>query len=353
MNKALLNSSVILAVLSAGTAAHAADDQNNTSAGTAVHAADDQDNDSFWGRFNLSYVAAFNISANFSGVGGYLPPGNGRPGFYNDGFVGTDSTGNAGGYTTYWGYNNASQISGGDVLMHRSVSSSVSTGDQYPGLQNGVELSYDQPLGGGKHWHWGLEGAVNWIGIGISDSHSMSGSVVTTTDGYSLNGSIPPVAPYTGTVQGPGPLLQSTPNSSSVVTVLNTAQITGNQKIDANLVGFRLGPYLELPVCKYFAFEFSGGLSFGLISSDFQYNESVAISGLPTQTYEGNGHDTGGLVGGYVRGQANVRLTHNLSLIGGVEFNDLGTFDQTVGRETAHLNLSQSIYVNAGVRVSF
>lgn len=336
MNKALFKSGLILTAVSMGAAARATDEDNG-----------------FWGRFNLSYRAAFNISASFSGVGGYAPPGNGAAGVYNDGFVGVDSTQNVGGYTTYWGYDHASQISGNDVLMHRSVSSPVGTSDQDGGVQHGVELTYDQPLGGGKHWRWGLEGAVNWTAIGITDSRPLSGNVVTTTDAYSLNGSIPPVAPYTGTVQGPGTLLQATPDSHTVDTQLNAAQITGTRKIDANLVGFRLGPYLELPVSRYFALELGGGLSFGLISSDFSYNESVAISGLPTQTHAGSSHEIGGLVGGYARMQADVRLTRNLSLTGGFEFNDLGTFDQTAGSETAHLNLSHALYMTGGLSFRF
>ena len=336
MKHLLLNSGVALAAVGVGAAAHA------------------QDQNDFWGRFNLSYRAAFNISASFSGVGGYAPPGNGAAGTYNDGFVGVDSSGNAGGYTTYWGYNSSSQISGNDILMSRSVSSGVNSGDTDSGVHHGVELSYAQPLGGGQHWHWGIEGAVNWTGISISDSRALFGNVVKTTDGYSLGGSIPPVAPYSGPQSGPGTLLQVNPlDSHSVVNQFNAAQITGSRKIDADLYGIRLGPYLELPVCKHLAFELGAGLSVGLVNSDFSYNESVAVTGLPTQIHAGSGNDFSAVVGGYARAQADVRLTDHFSLNAGVEFDDLGTYDQTVGSETAHLDLSQTIYATAGLSYRF
>jgi hypothetical protein len=229
----------------------------------------------------------------------------------------------------------------------------VATGNQDARPQSGFELSYDQPLGGGEHWHWGIEAAMNWTGISIQNSQSLAGNVTTTTDAYSLGGLTPPVAPYTGTVNGPGPLLGTTPVSHMVNTLINAAAISGTRKIDADLFGFRLGPYLEWPLGSRVTIGLGAGLSAGVISSDFSYDESVAVNGLNTQNRVGSGHETGALGGGYVRAQAGVRLFQNLSLIGGVEFNDLGTFDQTVGGETARLDLSQGVYVSAGLSCRF
>jgi hypothetical protein len=146
-------------------------------------------------------------------------------------------------------------------------------------------------------------------------------------------------------------LLNTTPIPQGSATSLSA--ITGSRDIDANLFGFRLGPYLELPVCSHLSVQLSAGLSAGVISSEFSYNETVTVSGLPSQTYANSGHSDGGLIGGYARAQINVKLCEHLALFGGAEFNDMGTFNQTVGNETAHLNLSQSIYVNGGLSWSF
>jgi hypothetical protein len=339
MNTLWLKSGMVLVVAGAGMAAHAQDDGNG---------------DDIWGRFNVSYRVGLNIKANFSGVGAFAPPATPPGGGtgYNDGFVGIDSSHNAGGFTTYWGYQNASQLTvGNDVLMSSTSGSSARTGNSDADPQNGFELSYDQPLGGGKHWHWGIEGAANWTGIGIADSQSFSGTVTTSVDAYSLGAILPPLAPYTGTVSGPGPLLNTTPIPQGSSTSLST--IIGSRDIDANLFGFRLGPYLELPVCSHLSVQLSAGLSAGVISSEFSYNETVTAGGLSPQTYAGSGHKDAGLIGGYARAQINVKLCEHLALFGGAEFNDMGTFNQTVGNETAHLNLSQSIYVNGGLSWSF
>lgn len=335
MNKALIHSGLVLAACGLTTTVRAGDQ------------------DDFWGRFNLSYQAAFNFSAHFSGVGGYPPPANGASGVYNDGFVGVDSTGNAGGLTTYWGFNNDNQVVGNDVVMHRYQSATVSTGDMDPGVQHGFELSYQQAIGGGQHWTWGVEAALNWMDISFTDSRPLTGALQTTTDAYSLNGSIAPLAPYTGPYDGSGPLLSTTPDSHSVSTQLNAASITGDRNIDADLFGFRVGPYAEFPLGKYFSVALSGGLSLGLIRSDFSYHENVVISGLPTYVHSGSGSDWGALVGGYLRAQGNVRLSDHWSLLGGVEWNDLGTYNQRVGTETAHLDLSTGIYISVGASYRF
>ena len=62
-------------------------------------------------RLGLSYQMSFNVSARFRNVGSVPFPNN--PSVtglsYQDGLVGTDNTANAGGLTSYWGYQNANQ----------------------------------------------------------------------------------------------------------------------------------------------------------------------------------------------------------------------------------------------------
>jgi len=63
-------------------------------------------------RIALGYRVGFNISAKFRNLGS-APLAN-NPSVtglsYQDGFVGTDNTGNAGGLTSFWGYENANQV---------------------------------------------------------------------------------------------------------------------------------------------------------------------------------------------------------------------------------------------------
>src|SRR5580692_5684132 len=101
---------------------------------------------------NLSYRMAFDVGVNFGHVGAFTPPGllrqtpAGAPFNYDDGYVLTDSSGDAMGYTRYWGYDSPSQLPGnGTILMQRSSSSGASTGDLGgDDPQSGFELTYDR-----------------------------------------------------------------------------------------------------------------------------------------------------------------------------------------------------------------
>ena len=102
-------------------------------------------------RVTLSLRFGLNISTKFRGVGSA-----GGPGHYSDGYVLTDSTGNFLGYTSNWGYNNASQYSQlgtvnqppNSFAYHNPVASaksaSPSSGDN-PNV--GVELKFNRQLG--------------------------------------------------------------------------------------------------------------------------------------------------------------------------------------------------------------
>jgi hypothetical protein len=96
--------------------------------------------------------------------------GGGVDRLYNDGYVRVDSTSNPDGYTWYWGYQNSAQVQGDFILFHCQIALDPNTQE-------------------------------------------------TITDTYSLNGVVPPSAPYSGTFLGPGPLIPNAPFSRSITVV--------------------------------------------------------------------------------------------------------------------------------------
>lgn len=307
--------------------------------------------------------AAFGITARFRNVSplSLSPAGqsspNGNPYNYSDGYVLTDVSGNAGGQTWNWGYNNSSQISGNTILMHQTaasgnVSSSDTTDLSNPGL--GGEFIYDRELGSRGRVHYGFESAVNYVSISLRASGSGTGDIIQTTDAYAFSsGTTPPAAPYQGTFNGPGFLIGSTPASSSTTVLAGAASITTSQKLDADLWGMRLGPYLDFPVDERVELSLSGGLALALLNASGSWTEIVNMTGSGPLTASGGGSDLGFLWGGYVGVNLSWQLSDHWDAEAGAQYQYLGVYRHSFDGSAVELSLTKSIFVSLGISYSF
>jgi len=99
------------------------------------------------------------------------PTGGGINRSYDDGYVFVDSTGDPFGYTSYWGYQNASQIQGDFLVFH-------------------------------------------------SESNLDANTIQLITDTYDLGNLTPPPAPYSGGISGAGPVIPDSPFSRSIADIV-------------------------------------------------------------------------------------------------------------------------------------
>lgn len=313
----------------------------------------------------FSYRTAFNVGVDFKHVGTFTPPGALRQTIagdafnYDDGYVLTDSSGNTLGFTRYWGYDNASQLPGdGTLLMHSSSSSGTSTSSRDDGPQPGFELTFNRELGRKGNRSWGLEAAFNYMNVCVRDSRPQLVGVSQRTDVYPL-----PTVPGGGFVvpapaphyQGPDAadegdtVIGATPVSSSTGTV--PAIVTGSRSFDADVFGFRLGPYVDLPLNDKWSVNLSGGLALAEVNSDFSFTENISLAGVPTSSGTGSHNDL--KIGYYVSGSVSYQFSKNWNAFGGVQFQDLGKYSHQVNGREAVLDLSKSVFVSVGVGFSF
>ena len=315
--------------------------------------------------FGASFRMAFNVSVEFENVGafpsqaGLRTTPDGAPFNYDDGYVLTDSSGNLLGYTRYWGYDSASQLPGdGTIVMHTtsSAGTSVTAPNENPEL--GFELTYNRELGRNKNVRWGLESAFNYMNVTVHDSSSLAISASRVSTPYQLpaldgGGFVaPPPAPYYhGADLSPegNPVINAAPLPSSTANTL--VATAGTHNFDADIFGFRVGPYLELSLGERATLSFSGGLALALVTSEFNYNEAIAQPNVPSTSGAGSAHDV--MVGGYVAGNLSYKLAKDWGLFGGVQYQNVGEYSQTENGQTAVLNLSQSIFVVIGATYSF
>ncbi len=313
-------------------------------------------------RFTLSLRFGLNISAKFKGIGGSLNPANNTPGQYDNGYVLTDISGNAGGQTWNWGYDNSSQVNSvnNTVSFNRTTAvanGNSSSGKSDSGQNTGFELAYDRQLGMKEDWdnmRYGIEAAFNYTPIDINQTTTFGATASQQTDVYGYTpGTTPPSAPYRGSFGGPGFVI-NTPRTGTSTAVVPNATVTTQDNFDANLWGLRLGPYVEFPFGKkqQFTLSLSAGLAVGLLDANESWKQTLTIGGSST-TSHGGGEDFSALWGCYAGLNADYQFTEHWGVAAGVQFEDLGTYSHSFDGREVSLDLSKSIFFLVGISYNF
>jgi hypothetical protein len=325
-----------------------------TAAPFALPAAETPDNPN---RLSLGARLGFNFKADFRNSApvnsGPLTPG--ATHVYDDGYVLPDSSGNAGGLTWNWGYENASQVVGNTLqfsaieLATPGAANSSVTGDP----QYGLELIYQRvlgSLGSDSSLHWGFEAALGYTKIDLSDSRSTTGPVTVNTDTYQLNGVIPPGAGYNGTFAGPGPLLGDTPTRT---TLAGTGTLSSHHELTGESFGIRLGPFLEWSLTSKLSLVGSLGLALAPTSVDYDFSETSSVAGGGTATSAGSASESELLYGYYVSALLRYDFNEQWGIYGGAQFQSLTDLEVTSGGHTAELDSGATVYATIGVSWKF
>ena len=311
-----------------------------------------QDDD--WTRhFRIGAMVGLNISANFSIKGKFTIPGNNAAnGIYDDGYVRVDDTGNAQGYTSYWGYKKQSQLVGSTLTMDSTTSYTVTggnsqeSGSAFPGF----DMAY-----GGNLWDWGrarigLELGFGLLPISITDNSSMSAQVHQNVYTFNTGTITVPSAPYSGPFNSAGnpTIFSNIASSNNIVTGEN---ITGSRTLDVMLYTMRLGPSVYWDLNEHLGLSAGAGPAVGIVSGSLKYND--VINGTSVSN-KGQIDATDLVYGGY----ANATLLYHVpgekgDLYLGAQFMSLGNATISGGGREGRLNLGGQIYVTAGINWPF
>jgi hypothetical protein len=297
-------------------------------------------------RFSFGPTFGLNFKADFNNQSANPGPATGDANHsYNDGYVRVDSSGDAGGLTTYWGYQNASQVVGNTMQFHavQGGSSSATGNPQYGG-----EFMYQRVLGTLPFisGDWGLETAFGFTEIDLQENYS--GTVPVTLDTYQLGGVVPPGPGYNGTFQGPGPLLGDTPTRSTT-----SANVAGYQRLSGQLFSLRLGPFAELNITHKLSLAASVGLTLAPATVDYDFSETATLSGGGVIADSGHSSRTRLLYGPYAGATLNYDFTKCWGLYVGARFQNLTDLDQSVNGRNARLDLGSTMYATIGATWKF
>jgi hypothetical protein len=318
-------------------------------------------------RFGAGYAPLLGLKTEFSGLGKFnsafnpQPLGGGVDRDYDDGFVHLDSSGNVGGKTWNWGYERASQLNpqnGGSIDY--SLTNSLSNGrvDEDSSASAGVELFtyYDMGAVGipGLKDHgatWGFRGGLHYARIQSDNGENVTTDLTKLTDHFSLDGVIPPLAPYTGSFGGPGPLLGDSPTRT--ISSGGQAVIVGSRDLDVHLTTFNFGSYLELPLTRKLSFMVEGGVSAAVASGSYDFKSATTVTGLGTQTSSGSDSGTKVLPGVYLGLSSVYQINTSWAIQASGRYQYMDDFDLGDNGSNAVLSFDSAFVVSLGVVYSF
>ena len=353
-----------------------------------------QDSQPDLNRFSFSPRFGFNIGVTMKNTGAPIvtppivndrrtPGDSNRPGGdpynYDNGYIFPDISGSGDGMTWYWGYDdsasqvNSSMLNPGNfnsafpdnsILLTRTTAvGSTEIGD--PRFDNwdykpGFELTYSRELGRDGLNSYGLEIALNYLNLCLDARTRAAATITTQTDAYNYtDGTTPPSAtpmsPYQQSFSGPftgtGGFILNTGIAGSAISA-ESASVSGNYHFRADLFGFRVGPYFDYPLDEKSSVILSAGFAVNFVNAEASWREIATADSLSTTVgAEDSGTDI--LWGGYVGGMITYKINRDWTAVGGVQWQDLTSYSQTLGSKKVELNMSNAIFFTLGVSYSF
>jgi hypothetical protein len=315
--------------------------------------------------------AAFNVSAKFHGQPGgqnfQNPQGQSGTTYFDNGYVGPDVSGDAS-LTTFWGYNRADQpiIAGGNVIGINYERTTVAPDSTSPRLDADPspsgEILVRRRIANSGWVTFGVEFGVSYTRFDLDDNSPYSTDGQRTSYSFSLPSPVdadlfPPIG-YQGPFNGLGPNLSLGQTTGQTLTVPDAVAVSGTRRVEVDIFGFRLGPYLEFPFNDRFAASMSGGAVVALISDQVTWNGNVSVNSATDNGYwsgqtSAKGSHCGAAYGYFVSADVSYSVSEDWSTVAGCRLQGLSTYKHKIGEGEMRLDLGQSFIVSLAVRYSF
>ena len=315
-------------------------------------------------RFSAGYAPMVGLKSEFSGFGNFTNPfpvpalAPTGSFIYQDGSVQTDVSGNAGDQTTFFSYTSAAQIAGGSLsftTLTGNLPQAGNAAENAIAAAAGFEFSGYLELGAVKlpflrdqNATWGIKLGYQFANTDIHNSDTISSSLGTITDTYTLAGGIFPPAPYSGPFAGIGPLLNTALGSSSRTVNANgtSATLAGSRNLLVNLHILQFGSYMDIPVAEKLDLMLEGGFLLGIASGEYDFNTTVTVPGYAPQTSAGKGSRNRVLPGFYLGLGLRCPINNRLSVQASARYQYMRQFDITTNGSTASLNFDSAFVLS-------
>ena len=243
------------------------------------------------------------------------PAGENSDRTYADGFVNISAATAVTGSTTFWGYDNASQVVGDSITFNSApITTLTSAGDLSDNDKSAevpyIEVAYLVPINDRLEAGVSLQLAFNGLHAGASST--LNEASVIASDTYNVSpGFIFPSAGYAGVFPGPGPLIGNQPDSRS----LDSTPISSHTyrfDADTDVYSLAIGGELLWEPKDRLLIGFSSGAVINYVRWDAQWSAPVFSGSSSTQTEFSNDGDTF-LFGLYTKGSLGYQINPNWS----------------------------------------
>lgn len=257
------------------------------------------------------------------------------PGYWDNGFVLPDVGGTASGLTWNWNYQHDSgpdnQIIGETINYDRylglpDAGSFSGESEIAPGGEMMIGVRFGEFQVGKKTWEWGAEFGGGYNVFKVSGAETATSNATYETAAYDTNGILLPVAPYTGTYNGPGPVIDLNPNAPPTSTT-GTATSAVDGSLESNLYNFKIGVWFDMPLTKKLDLSWSAG--FSSLYSDTQYKFTEDITFPTAPSLDSIDTTVGGRnwqQGGYIQARLQYEFNDSWSAYVGADYQYNGKF---------------------------
>ena len=317
--------------------------------------------------FGASFAPLLNVKATFSDLGAFRnplllqPPGGGQDYEYDDGFVRVDDSGNEGGRTTYWRYENSSQYDAGSNTLSFNITNSLQSGraGETEEVSPGFEVFGYLDMGNladfaGRPMTWGFKGGIHYANISVGGKGLLTSDISRVTDAFQTP-VIPlfPPAGYEGTPDDNGTVIGDEPDRSTTI-IANGATVAGERDLDVDMVTVSAGPYLEFPVTGNFSLFAEAGVSLSIARGHYAFDSMTTITDTgATQVSSGDETRTVILPGIYAGFSTVWKLTDHFGIHGSARYQYIDSFRVDASGSEASLDFDGAAVLSLGGVWSF
>jgi hypothetical protein len=243
------------------------------------------------------------------------------------------------------------------------------------GASAGVEFQYVRHFSKpANRLQWGVLGGITLNGINSKTAGTVTSTLNTRTDYYSLGGATVPPAPYFGPsfddyLSSTGELLRTdglettvpivaAPLSHTETTTPQGVDVDGNWQVKGAYFMVRLGPTIRTQLTSRLGLSASLGVAGAYTGTTYSVIETFRVpdlEGITIGAVRGTEQtsETKFLSGYYADLNLEWLATERTGLFGGFTAQKFDGFDQSVGSRTARIDLGSSVGLRGGVSIKF